>query len=465
MAVTHKSQIETSISRLNQAAYGTALAFGADWRRIINASQDTADISTGFADDSEYDQGSDLPDDIWAETVSCELSLNPDFCFQDAPFLFLDALGGYSVSGPDGGLYTHTISPQSMNTSRQLPQRTILKKYGGLGLYLFRDMVCDQLTLSGGTKGRLKMSATYKGSGYYEIDPASYTSPAIVRDREWAYSGQASVRFNETADGTAQVETATAVGSIGVAGAGNATVVFTSANLTGSPITLSVAVANSDTPSLWAAKVRTALRANSVIASRFIISGSGASIIATDRIKAANDATLNISLDNGTCTGITTAASSANTTAGIVGDYQTYTCDLETWTLTLQNPEASDGYRSCSSYLVAGDPKSGQVRAEHLVGKRNFTVDCMARMQSTDKMRGWMKAGAELTLEIPIVGVEGADSSCQIRHDRVKIIEAKEVNNAGGDFIGMSIKGQLMANSGTIGLSVTFINGVISYVT
>jgi hypothetical protein len=32
----------------------------------------------------------------------------------------------------------------------------------------------------------------------------------------------------------------------------------------------------------------------------------------------ANDGTLNISLDNGTCTGITTAASSANTTAGVL---------------------------------------------------------------------------------------------------------------------------------------------------
>jgi hypothetical protein len=130
--------------------------------------------------------------------------------------------------------------------------------------------------------------------------------------------------------GTAQVETATAAGTIGGAGAGNASVVVTSAGMTGSPITLSVAVANSDTATLWAAKVRTALNANAVIAARFTVGGSTTAISLTRKatstytlngtsvpVYPATDATLNISLDNGTCTGITTASTSANTTAGV----------------------------------------------------------------------------------------------------------------------------------------------------
>jgi len=136
--------------------------------------------------------------------------------------------------------------------------------------------------------------------------------------------------------GTAQVETATAAGTIGGAGAGNASVVVTSAGMSGSPITLSVAVANSDTATLWAAKVRTALNANAVIAARFTVGGSTTAISLTRKatstytlngtsvpVYPATDATLNISLDNGTCTGITTAATSANTTAGVatVGAY------------------------------------------------------------------------------------------------------------------------------------------------
>jgi hypothetical protein len=128
--------------------------------------------------------------------------------------------------------------------------------------------------------------------------------------------------------GTAQVETATAAGV--VSGAGNASVVVTSAGMTGSPLTVSVAVAASDTAAVWAGKVRTALAANTVIAARFAVSGASTAIILTRRpttsipvgsttvdILPGNDTTLNIALDNGTSTGITPAASSANTTTGV----------------------------------------------------------------------------------------------------------------------------------------------------
>lgn len=115
--------------------------------------------------------------------------------------------------------------------------------------------------------------------------------------------------------GVAQVETATAAGT--VTGSGNATVIVTAAGMSGSPITLSVAVLNGDAPATWAQKVRDAMLADSRITALFVVSGSGASITLTRTAKAANDSTLNISLANGTSTGITTAATSANTTAGV----------------------------------------------------------------------------------------------------------------------------------------------------
>lgn len=100
-------------------------------------------------------------------------------------------------------------------------------------------------------------------------------------------------------------------------GTGNATVVVTAAGLSGSPLTVSVAVTAGDTAATWAALVRTALAANDAVAAKFLVSGSTTAIILTAIERGANDSTLNISLDNGTCTGITTAATSANTTAGI----------------------------------------------------------------------------------------------------------------------------------------------------
>lgn len=100
------------------------------------------------------------------------------------------------------------------------------------------------------------------------------------------------------------------------AGTGDAEVVVTSALVTGSPVTFNVAVVAGDTAATWAGKVRTALNADTRITDHYTVSGSNESIVLTAKVAAANDATLNISLDNGTCTGITTAASSANTTAG-----------------------------------------------------------------------------------------------------------------------------------------------------
>jgi hypothetical protein len=102
--------------------------------------------------------------------------------------------------------------------------------------------------------------------------------------------------------------------------------------MTGSPKTISVAAADLDTPTLWAAKVRTALAADSAVAAMFAVSGATTAIILTRKpttsftvaagtlnIYAANDGTLNINISAGP-SGITTAASSANTTAGVASD-------------------------------------------------------------------------------------------------------------------------------------------------
>lgn len=128
-----------------------------------------------------------------------------------------------------------------------------------------------------------------------------------------------------------QVETATAAGTITAAGNAKATV--TAAGMTGSPKDVTFAVANTDTASAWAEKARTALAADTDVSAMFDVSGTGTSIILTRKPLAtytlgsttiemaySNDATLNVALDNDTCTGITTAATSANTTTAVVGD-------------------------------------------------------------------------------------------------------------------------------------------------
>lgn len=117
-----------------------------------------------------------------------------------------------------------------------------------------------------------------------------------------------------------QVETATVVGT--VTGSGDATVIVTASGMTGSPKTISVAVTDTDTAAVVAGKIRTALAADADVSALFTVSGATDKVILTRITSAANDATLNISVDNGTCTGLTTAASSANTTSGVYGTYR-----------------------------------------------------------------------------------------------------------------------------------------------
>lgn len=120
-------------------------------------------------------------------------------------------------------------------------------------------------------------------------------------------------------DGVKQVETATLTETVpGTLTAGNATVIVTAAGMLRSPKTFSVALATNDSQNAAATKVRAALTADADIAAFFVVSGATNAIILTAKSKAANDATLNISIADGTCVGLVAAPTSANTTAGVV---------------------------------------------------------------------------------------------------------------------------------------------------
>lgn len=129
----------------------------------------------------------------------------------------------------------------------------------------------------------------------------------------------------------AQVETLTVLGT--VTGNGDAAVSLTAAGMNNSPKTLAVAVTNTDTATIVAGKIRTALAADEDIDDFFTIGGSGAIITLTAKRAAANDTTLVMTVQNGTCTGLT-LATSTNTTAGIAGpDYAVCADDVPGWLL------------------------------------------------------------------------------------------------------------------------------------
>jgi predicted secreted protein len=119
--------------------------------------------------------------------------------------------------------------------------------------------------------------------------------------------------------GDVQIETATVVGTIEAGGAGNAAVVVTAAGLGGGADTLAVPVANNDTAALVAGKIRAFIREDATAADirkLFEVSGATTAVILTRKIPMETDATLNISIDDGTSAGLTAAPTSVDTHAG-----------------------------------------------------------------------------------------------------------------------------------------------------
>ena len=111
-------------------------------------------------------------------------------------------------------------------------------------------------------------------------------------------------------------QTATVSGAIEAAGAGNAEVVVTAADMPNSPKTLSVAVANNDTAAQVAGKIRTALAADADVTAFWDVSGSGADVVLTTRRPEATDATQSISIDDDTSVGLDPVTSVGSMTAG-----------------------------------------------------------------------------------------------------------------------------------------------------
>ena len=159
---------------------------------------------------------------------------------------------------------------------------------------------------------------------YIRKDGSKFQGYAAITDlsEESPHDGVATYKITlagagapEEVNGTKQVETAEIVGSITTAG--NATFTVTAAGMTGSPKTISVAVALNDSAAVVAQKAREALASDNAVAAKFSVGGYGTKVELTALTAAANDSTLNIAIANGTCAGLTDSPVSTSTTPGV----------------------------------------------------------------------------------------------------------------------------------------------------
>jgi hypothetical protein len=131
--------------------------------------------------------------------------------------------------------------------------------------------------------------------------------------------------------GAAQIAAISAIGTI--TAAGNVSVTITSVIMANSPKTIAVPVANGDTATVWAGKVRARLASDTDVSALFDVGGTGTDIYLICKpaavftvpggtlniISEANDDSLNIAIANGTSSGATNG-NSADLVEGVVTD-------------------------------------------------------------------------------------------------------------------------------------------------
>ena len=100
-----------------------------------------------------------------------------------------------------------------------------------------------------------------------------------------------------------QQESTLIVGTI--TGTGNATVTVTKAGMTGTPLAITVALLQNDTPTQTAAKMATAMNLIANFAAVCHAYSVGATLYVLVLVAAANDDTMNVAYTNTSCTGLT----------------------------------------------------------------------------------------------------------------------------------------------------------------
>jgi len=209
--------------------------------------------------------------------------------------------------------------------------------------------------------GSQSIGTSTRALAYTDAPTVAYSLAMLIQDGDILTMNLSTGVVTGTVAGTAQVETATIVAAAGATTAGNLNVTVTSALVTGSPLLVPVALLlTDDTAAKVATKVRAALTATAAITAHYTVGGTGDDYSLTAIEKAANDSTLNLAHANGTSAGITTAATSTNTTAG-VGISRAYKFSGVTWDATDYEGRALPTMTKLHSMLIRSDSTTGSI--------------------------------------------------------------------------------------------------------
>ena len=217
---------------------------------------------------------------------------------------------------------------------------------------------------------------------YSDVPTVAYSLAMLIASGDTLTLDFETGAVTGTVAGVLQVETATIVAASGATTAGNLTVTVTSPLVTGSPLAISVPLTLAEnTASLVAAEVRTVLAATPAVTDHYAVGGSAATYSLTALVKAPNDATLNLAHINDTSAGITTSATSANTTAG-VGESIAYKIEGTAWDATDSAGIALPTMTKLHSVLIKSDSAGASVVVDDTVNSSAYASPFVSLISS-----------------------------------------------------------------------------------
>ena len=217
---------------------------------------------------------------------------------------------------------------------------------------------------------------------YSDVPTVAYSLAMLIASGDTLTLDFETGAVTGTVAGVLQVETATIVAASGATTAGNLTVTVTSPLVTGSPLAISVPLTLAEnTASLVAAEVRTVLAATTAVTDHYTVGGSAATYSLTALVKAPNDATLNLAHINDTSAGITTSATSANTTAG-VGESIAYKVEGTAWNATDSAGIALPTMTKLHSVLIKSDSAGASVVVDDTVNSSAYASPFVSLISS-----------------------------------------------------------------------------------
>lgn len=192
------ASIRTAFSKLAQTNYATPRAAAAAYRRLGETNKPLFDVKPNFVADTENNGSDEATDNFIVTNTFSEAALPTYFSFQDLPYWLQMIMGVIQSSGSEVP-YEHVITALDKAVSRSHPVRTFLQEKGG-DLIMYASVGLREVRIAKEGTGKLTVTLTPHGQGKESVNPASYTFPAVVNDRVYAFNNEATHNVNDIAD-------------------------------------------------------------------------------------------------------------------------------------------------------------------------------------------------------------------------------------------------------------------------